>query len=171
MWAATWQNKQNDCVPSEDSDQPGHPPSLIRVFAVRLKKPWVLSYPLNAQLRHWSDWAHAQADLSLRWAHTHFVGFVMSWLMWCFQTSFILISVHLISRARAQQNQLNSLVPSEGHLPSLISVFTVCMKKPWVLGGQSAQQRLIRLGGCPGWSESLLGAQVILLICHAPAHL
>ena len=23
-------------APSEDSDQPGHPPSLIRVFAVRL---------------------------------------------------------------------------------------------------------------------------------------
>ena len=28
----------------------------------------------------WSDWADAQADLSLRWAHTHFVCFVMSWL-------------------------------------------------------------------------------------------
>ena len=26
------------CAPSEDSDQPGHPPSLIRVFAVRMKK-------------------------------------------------------------------------------------------------------------------------------------
>ena len=26
----------NDCAPSEDSAQPGHPPSLIRVFAVRL---------------------------------------------------------------------------------------------------------------------------------------
>ena len=26
--------KQNGCAPSEDSDQPGHPPSLIRVFAV-----------------------------------------------------------------------------------------------------------------------------------------
>ena len=25
------------CVPSEDSDQPGHPPSLIKVFAVRSK--------------------------------------------------------------------------------------------------------------------------------------
>ena len=37
------------CVPSEDSDQPGHPPSLIRVFAVRMKKAWVLSYPLSAQ--------------------------------------------------------------------------------------------------------------------------
>ena len=23
------------CAPSEDSDQPGHPPSLIRVFAMR----------------------------------------------------------------------------------------------------------------------------------------
>ena len=33
--AATWQNQQNECAPSEDSDQPGHPPSLIRVFAVR----------------------------------------------------------------------------------------------------------------------------------------
>ena len=43
------------CAPSEDSEQPGHPPSLIRVFAVRIKKAWVLSYPLNAQRRLWSD--------------------------------------------------------------------------------------------------------------------
>ena len=64
------------CAPSEDSDQPGHPPSLIRVFAVRMKKAWVLSYPLSAQRRLRSDWANAQADLSLRRAHTHFVGFV-----------------------------------------------------------------------------------------------
>ena len=75
-WAASWQNQQNDCAPSEDSDQPGHPPNLIRVFAVRMKKAWVLSYPLSAQRRLWSDWTDAQADLSLRWAHTHFVGFV-----------------------------------------------------------------------------------------------
>ena len=33
--------------PSEDSDQPG----LIRVFAVRLKKAKILSYPLSAQRR------------------------------------------------------------------------------------------------------------------------
>ena len=36
------------CAPSEDSDQPGHPPSLIRVFAVHMKKPWALSYSLSA---------------------------------------------------------------------------------------------------------------------------
>ena len=39
------------CVRSEDSDQPGHPLSLVRVFAVRMKKAWVLSYPLSAQRR------------------------------------------------------------------------------------------------------------------------
>ena len=55
IWAATWQNQQNECAPSEDSDQPWHPPSLIRVFAVRMKKACVLSYPLSAQRRLWSD--------------------------------------------------------------------------------------------------------------------
>ena len=48
------------------------------VFTVGVKKPWVLSYPLSAHWRLWSDWVDAQADLSLRWAHIHFVGFVMS---------------------------------------------------------------------------------------------
>ena len=37
-----------------------------------------LGYPLSAQRRLWSDWADAQADLSRRWAHTHFIGFVVS---------------------------------------------------------------------------------------------
>ena len=64
------------CAPSEDSDQPGHPPTLIRIFAALMKKACVLSYPLSAQRRLWSDWADAQADLSLRWAHSDFVGFV-----------------------------------------------------------------------------------------------
>ena len=69
-------------APSEDSDQPGHPPSLIKVFAVRMKKAWVLSYPLSAQRRLWSDCTDAPADPSLRWAHSHFVGFDMSWLIY-----------------------------------------------------------------------------------------
>ena len=66
-----WHDKTNKVVyaPSWDSDQPGHPPSLIRVFAVRMKKAWILSYPLRAQQRLWSDRVDAQADLSLRWAH------------------------------------------------------------------------------------------------------
>ena len=55
-WAASWQNQQCGCGPSEDSEQPGHSPSLFRVFAVRMEKAWVLSYPLGAQGRLWSDW-------------------------------------------------------------------------------------------------------------------
>ena len=56
------------CAPSEDSDQPGYPPSLIRVYTVRLmgtKDPTFLL----ADSGLWSDWADVQADLSLRWAH------------------------------------------------------------------------------------------------------
>ena len=78
------------CAPSEDSDQPGHPPSLIRVFAVRMKKAWVISYPLSAQRKLWSDWA---------------------------------------------------------------------------------DETLIRLGRCPGWSESLLGIQLFCWFCHEVAHI
>ena len=63
------------CAPSEDSDQPGHSPSLIRVCAVPLKQHWVLSYPLSAHRRLWSDWADAQTDLSLRWAQRSFCWF------------------------------------------------------------------------------------------------
>ena len=37
-WATSWRNQQSECAPSEDSDQPGHPSSLIRIFAVRRKK-------------------------------------------------------------------------------------------------------------------------------------
>ena len=80
IWAVSWQNQQNECASSEDSDQPGHPPSLFRGFAVRLKKAWVLSYLL------------------------------------------------------------------------------------------SAQRRLVRLGDCPGWSESSLGAQSYCWLCHEAAH-
>ena len=81
VWATTWLNQQNECTPSEDSDQPGHPPSLIRVFAVRSMDSWGPKISSCGQRRLWSDWVDAQADLCLRWGHTHFVGFVMSRLI------------------------------------------------------------------------------------------
>ena len=57
------------CAPSEDSDQPGHPPCLIRVFAVCSKD--------------------AQVDLSLRWAHRSFCRF-------CRAAAHILILFYLL---------------------------------------------------------------------------
>ena len=49
-------NNKVACAPSEDLDQPEHPPRLISarliwVFAVRMKKVWVLGYPMSAQRR------------------------------------------------------------------------------------------------------------------------
>ena len=43
IWVTTWQNHQNECAPSEDSDQPGNPPRLIRVFTARAQ--WVAKDP------------------------------------------------------------------------------------------------------------------------------
>ena len=70
----------------EDSDQPGHSPSLIRVFAVRMKKALVLSYPLSAS-EDWSDWGDAHAYLSLPWVHSHFVRLVMRRLIFYWRGS------------------------------------------------------------------------------------
>ena len=56
------------CAPSEDSDQPAHPPSLIRIFAVRF-------------LYTDSEDADQTGRISLIWVFagrtSHFVGFVM----------------------------------------------------------------------------------------------
>ena len=60
-------------APSEDSAWAY--PSLIRVFAVRMKKAWALSYPSSAQQRLWSDWVDAQAYPSLCWMHWSFCWF------------------------------------------------------------------------------------------------
>ena len=53
---------------------------------------------------------------------------------------------------------------------TMIRVFAVCMKKPWVLSYPlSTQRRLIRLGGFPGWSESSLGAHSFCWFCPVAA--
>ena len=62
------------CAPSEDSDQPGHQPSLISLCWVLLGKVGDPSF-LQANSKDWSDWADAQADLSLRWPQRSFCWF------------------------------------------------------------------------------------------------
>ena len=54
------------CAPSEDSDKPVHPPSLIRVFAVH---------------------SVAQADLSLCWVHRSFCWFCHAQALMSFVTT------------------------------------------------------------------------------------
>ena len=81
-------NQQNDCALSKDSDQPWHLPSLISVFAISLGihpvwsecllcAQWIAKDPsfLHADSEDWSDWADAQADLSLCCPHMPFCWF------------------------------------------------------------------------------------------------
>ena len=72
------------CVPSEDSDQPWHMPSLIRVFAIRSMGSWMTKVSTCRQQRLWSDRADDLADMSLRWRTGNFFGFVMRLLKWVF---------------------------------------------------------------------------------------
>ena len=60
-----------------------HVPSLIRVLLSAWRKLGSLATHW-AHSEDWSDWA----DLSLRWSHSHFVGFVRRWLIYGF-------SIHL----------------------------------------------------------------------------
>ena len=60
------------CAPSEDSDQPGHPPSLIRVFAVRFMDSWGPNASSCGQRRLWSGWS----ELLLG---AHIILLVLSW--------------------------------------------------------------------------------------------
>ena len=92
-WAASWQNQQNDCAPIEDSDQSGHPPSLIRVFAVRSMGSWGLELSSCGQRRLiklgrcpvWSEsslGAHAIL-LVLSWGGTpYIVEKLYDWYFW-----------------------------------------------------------------------------------------
>ena len=65
--------------PSEDTDQPGHPPSLIRVFAVRMKNAWSLAtHWLHCEDSGQTGWMPRLIWVFAGWAYTHFVGFVMS---------------------------------------------------------------------------------------------
>ena len=96
--------------------------------------------------------------------------------------------IYLISKGTIQsriiqieppQDKINKLAcaPIEDsdqpwHPPSMISVFAVRTKKAWVLSYPlSPQQRLIKLGGCLGWSESSLGTQPFCWFCHEVAQM
>ena len=86
-----------------------------------MKKPWVLSYPLSAQQRVWSDWADAQADLSLCSAHSHFVGFVMRQLKYIdhvsrfYLNSFLDILLTIIKPKKWKGPLFQPITPSKFH--------------------------------------------------------
>ena len=132
-------------VPSEDSDQPGHTSSLIIVFAVRMKKAWVLSYPMSAERRlirlgrcpGWSE--------SLLGAHT-----ILLVLLW--GSLFMSYSPAKWCVPREDSDQ-------PAHLPSLTRVLAGHSGQPRTLSFlMQTVKTLIRLHGCAGWYKPSLCA-------------
>ena len=98
IWATSWQNPQNDCAPSKDSDQPGRLPSLIKFL---LCFQWVAK---NPSLLH----ADSEDSDQTRWMPRliwifvgracHFVGFVMRQLIcYLFLLVLVLFTSHIIA--------------------------------------------------------------------------
>ena len=107
------------CALSEDSDQPRHPPSLIRVFAGGSKDSQGLKASSCGHRRLWSDWADSQADLSLRWAHV-----ILLVLSYGGSFTFTVVYYHFfpVQSNLAAETKLTELPkPTRTHKPSISS--------------------------------------------------
>ena len=169
------------CAPSIDSDQPGHLPGLIRVFAVRMKKHWVLSYPLSTHWRFWLDRVDAQADLCLRWVPWSFCLFchvvaqmlslqqyVWAWLdctviAGIFKTLvMVALKFPILYQAQIDNNCIITLsvwAVTRVYYYMQYSSFTCT----YILTFEPLQPK--QNGVCPVWSESSLCAQWAAISC------
>ena len=119
IWACARQNQQNDCRPSEDSDQPGHPPSLIEYSLYAWRSIGSLATH-RAHSEDWSDWADAQADLSLRWAHEPICWFCRAAAHFfsgggCFKVIAVLPDVYLLNDLSRKMSRLMTK-PTKWHV-------------------------------------------------------
>ena len=129
-----------------------HPPSLIRVFAIKMKEALVLSYPLGAQ-RNWSDWADAQADLSLRWVHSH------CWF--CYEVAHTYLQYH---RQRSHWDKLSQYTWRKRHHCCRTWTRTDWHSNAWSEEYWCQHRRNLRpVGHCPVGSWKILGKLVHLL--------
>ena len=168
-----WRNMEDDpdhdktskmiYAPSKDSEGPEHLPSLIRVFAVRMKKHWVLGYPLSALQRLWSDWADARADLSLLSAHA--ILLVLSW--GGSDTHLICFSENIWATSwKNQQNHLCTQRRLKSTLTSAQSDQSLSCPHGETLDHWVSLERIAKtlISRCPGWFESSLDAQVVVFV-------
>ena len=99
------------CAPSDDSDQPGHLPSLIRVFAIHMKKHWALA----------TYWAHSKnSDQTGR----------MPRLIWVFAGQILVLSC-----GRPYSVCVWRVVKALGRLHRckiLVSTCVICILLTWV---------------------------------------
>ena len=141
-------------------------PSLIRVFAVRMKKAWVLSYPLSTQQRLWSDRVEPRL-IWVRWRTNKFVGFVMRGFnfLCCGQSQSITIHAKMaVNWANPQPYQL-------GQQEVTIAPFTIIVwSKDVILGGLCAVYRLVNSTGWKNEPSHEIMALFVLRTHSSNAH-
>ena len=152
------------------------------IFTVRMKTLLVLGYPsyncdqtVRLPIKQlWSDCAATHRTTVIRLCGCtgsfessrgarDYVGFVIVWLHRSISGRSMTKPTKWPERPAKTQISLD--------ISTVWSVFAVRMKKPWILSYRLRAQRRrwsdwadVRLGGCPGWSESSLGAQSLLVL-------
>ena len=168
-----------ECVPSEDSDQPRHPPSLIRVFAVCKKKHWDLSYPLGlSECPGWSESSlGAVILLVLSWGGLNAAcGFSGGFPLKA-SVRFHLTYMYFIGLAQTEWNEpcheimvlfvLGKLILQTDMRSHPAGLDIWCLVGPFVYFHTSCvrtAKALARLCGCAGSPEPSLVASVIRVI-------
>ena len=153
---------------SKDSDQPGHPPSLISNFAVHS-----LGSFLHADSED-SDQTGQIPRLIWGFAGHTVVGFFMLRLKYTWCCPYILIECSTLitnsswSMSAGQTYKMTCAARKDsdqpGNPPTLIRIFIVCFMGP--IPSSEVQERLVGWEDAQvdRWSESLLGAEVNLLV-------
>ena len=96
--------------------------------------------------------------------------FLERWLSWLRNVSCAYLSRLMTKPTKWHVHPMKTQISLD--IRAIWSVFVVRTKKAWVLSYPlSAQRRLIRMGGCPRWSETSLGAESFWWFCHEAAHL
>ena len=120
-----------------------------------------------AHSKDWSDWADAKPDLSLRWAHSHFVGFVMRRLKYLWQ----LTSLRLFSSVFCLSSSLSSLFRLQFETLEEISVVAVRLKPLSLVPESLSLTPLILPSTTVSDLSTELFSWVLVLVCSSAASL
>ena len=93
-------------APCEDSDQPGHPPSLIRVLAVRMKQGCVLTTHRAQSKDVTGWWCYLGQQTTHKTKLNEMMILMMMMLMIITGTSVNIYTKHLLSHSNIAKYQL-----------------------------------------------------------------
>ena len=167
VWATSWENPFLPYANNKGAVQPAHPRSLISAFAVRCLDSIISLVSLCSISWLYLASVAEQAGLSLTCSKTPMTCFLI------LMTRLVLLRV--LTSWQNQQNGMCAQRRLRSACASAQSDQRLHCPHEQSCGPQLPTERtaktLIRLGRCPGWSESSLGAQSFCWFCHEAAQI